>query len=160
MPLKRHPALIPLSHDHRRGLFAANLIRTGAPRYPAFPTDLPGKRAYLLRYFETDLGWHMEKEEAILFPLVETLGGEVGSLVQTLRMEHHDLRQAFAQLPDSTAPDLQAAFDHLSHLLQAHIRCEERQLFEAIQQHLSEEQLSNLGEKLREADRDLKNPPQ
>lgn len=160
MPLKRHLALIPLSHDHRRGLFAANLIRTGAPRYPEFPTDLVGKRTYLLHYFETDLRYHLEKEEAILFPLAEELGGEVASLVRTLRMEHQDLRQAFVQLPTSDAPDLQVAFDHLSRLLQAHIRCEERQLFEAIQDHLSEAQLADLGEKLREADRDLKNPPQ
>jgi iron-sulfur cluster repair protein YtfE (RIC family) len=159
MPLKRHPALIPLSHDHRRGLFAANLIRTGAPRYPDFPSDLPGKRSYLLHYFESDLLHHLTKEEAILFPLAESLGGEVAALTRTLRMEHQDLRLAMQQLPEAGAPDLQEAFDHLSRLLQAHIRCEERQLFEALQAQLSEEALLDLGEKLRGEDRDLKNPP-
>jgi hemerythrin superfamily protein len=160
MPLKRHPALIPLSHDHRRGLFVANLIRTGAPRYPRYPVDLPAKRAYLLQYYHSDLLPHLHKEETILFPRVQVLSEGIADLVQALRIEHQDLRQAISHLPAAETPELQGAFDALSGLLNAHIRKEERQLFEAIQALLSEESMHQLGEALKEADRDLKNPPQ
>lgn len=160
MPLKRHSSLIPLSHDHRSGLFAANLIRTGAPRYQGVPTDLPGKRAYLLQFAEQELTPHLALEEQVLFPLVEGLSDEIKTLVQALRVEHQDLRHMLTHLPPADASDLQVALDQLSGLLNAHIRKEERQLFEAIQAIMSEEELLDLGETLRSAGEDLKNPPQ
>jgi iron-sulfur cluster repair protein YtfE (RIC family) len=149
MPLKRHPALIPLSHDHQKGLLAANLIRSGAPRYPGLPNDLPGKRGYLWRYYQGNLRQHLRWEEEVLFPAVEELSSTLTEMVRVLRREHRELRAQFSDLPPAEAPELQAYFDALSQALQAHIRKEERQFFEDIQATMEESALEALGKRLR-----------
>ena len=68
--MKRHKALIPLSHDHHHGLLLAQLIKKNAPDYKGLPKDLNGKIKYTIDIYNSSLKQHFDDEEKILFPAV------------------------------------------------------------------------------------------
>lgn len=148
MPLQRHPALIPLSHRHRQGLFLANLIRTGAPVYRDMPLDLAGKRAYVQRYFAHAWPRYRQQEEEELFARLRAWAFPLTVDLNQLEAEHQQIEEMAAALPDLESQALQAAFDELSQLMVQHIRFEERTLFSQIQAEATEAQLRELGEAL------------
>jgi hemerythrin-like domain-containing protein len=88
---------------------------------------------------------HFAAEEHVLFPAALQFG-ELQTLVSELISEHGELRQKFALAVAASmgATDVSA----LGQLLSAHIRKEERQLFERMQQLLSNEELGILGSTL------------
>ena len=80
-----------------------------------------------------------------MFPAAEQLE-EMASLVDELRIEHGLLRRGVkrAEARDLTTSDIQVFAASLS----AHIRKEERELFEAVQRGLSPEELERVGEQI------------
>lgn len=84
-------------------------------------------------------------EEEILFPAARKFR-ELTALVEELISEHRELRAKFrcAMEKSMSAGDLTA----FAKLLSRHIRREERQLFELLQQLVSAEELESLGQKL------------
>jgi hemerythrin-like domain-containing protein len=125
--VKRHPALVPLSHDHHHALAQARRLREqGAAGAAAF-----------LRFFASETTRHFREEEELVFPLL--YDDEPDSLREIL-LQHHRLRTLASRLrggEDVTA--------ELASLLETHIRLEERELFEMIQRAASDEQLAQLG---------------
>jgi hemerythrin-like domain-containing protein len=131
--VKRHPALVPLSHDHRQGLFLAQILRPGLPRYQGVPTTPSAKRTYALKWYTELLQPHIRAEETLLAPLVTGLHHDIDQLLEHLQEEHILLHQHAQSLSQVAEDQLEAALDSFGQLLESHIRTEERQLFQCIQ---------------------------
>jgi quercetin dioxygenase-like cupin family protein len=117
--MKRHPALVPLSHDHQHGLVQARRLQQG---------DTDG----FAEFFQRDLARHFRQEEETVFPLLAEAGVEPPELARAL-LDHQRIRAGVAR-PDAA----------LGELLAEHIRLEERVLFETIQRVVPEERLAAL----------------
>jgi hemerythrin HHE cation binding domain-containing protein len=125
--VKRHAALVPLSHDHHHALVQARRLRargrTGANEF--------------LRFFTTETTRHFREEEELVFPLL--YDDEPDSLREIL-LQHHRLRVLAHRLRRG-----EDVTGELARLLEEHIRLEERDLFELIQRATPDEQLLRIG---------------
>ena len=144
--MKRHKALIPLSHQHHDALALCVQIDRKLSR----SEDI--RAARLLRrqaldIFELSVLGHFEVEEKILFPSVTDALPDP-QLIDQLLAEHVQLRAAFKQLEATADPDLADTLLALRELLDLHIRKEERILFESIQEYVPEDDMVPLGERI------------
>lgn len=144
----RDKSLIPLSHQHQHALALCVRIERASP----IPRDDIGAwEEEISQLVHSEIAVHFAAEEQIVFPAAERFE-ELKALVKQLISEHTSLRSRFA---NAQAGGLSA--DELSLLarsLSTHIRTEERQLFERMQQLLSHEELGVLGSKLQSALKD------
>lgn len=141
-PQKRHPALIPLSHDHHEGLIAAQRLKRGAPAY----RDCDDAGASIILLWERELDFHFQQEERQLFGL-ET-GNNLASMIRQALDEHAEMRSMVDACRAGAVDD--ELVRRLGALLERHIRFEERTLFPALQEHLSAEELERIGEAILE----------
>jgi iron-sulfur cluster repair protein YtfE (RIC family) len=144
--LKRDKALHILSHDHHHGLLLAQLIKRGSPKYKNMPDTTEGKKDYLIRFYKDELIKHFEDEEKILFPMVRGKKDEIDNLFEEIITEHKKIKQLINQL--ETDEDVENTLDELGHILESHIRKEERILFGKIQEVLTEDELTALENQL------------
>ena len=137
-PIKRSPYLVALSRDHHTGLLFCWKIRTGIKKEVA-PERI---NRYIVYYWNEHLKTHFEEEETLLFDPVKT------PLSKKAMEQHVGIRQ---QLTKVTGPEKHnsEAYLVLEQLVNEHIRFEERELFPALEQELSEEQLIVVGERLK-----------
>ena len=135
----RNKSLIPLSHQHQRALALCVRIDRAQPIPDA---DLQAWQEEIEQHFEQEIKFHFAAEEAELFPAARGFPELVG-LVDELIAEHDSLRESFskAEAGRMSVESLPAFARQLS----AHIRKEERQLFERMQQLMDPEQLAALG---------------
>ena len=149
--MKRHPALIPLSHDHHDALVVAQALILGqspAPRSD-WPTDRPTQVNRVIAFFTHTLRSHFEVEEAHLFPTVLAhLPGEA-DLVAQLLDEHDAIRNQVRELERNPTTALTVRLPALGRLLEAHVRREERVLFETMQREMQPDDLVALGTRLK-----------
>jgi iron-sulfur cluster repair protein YtfE (RIC family) len=141
----RNKSLIPLSHQHQHALALCVRIDRASP----IPSeDLAAWESELAQLVQTEIEIHFAAEEAVVFPAACGFA-EMTPLVDELVADHAWLRGHFAAAPKGSmsADHLQALAGRLS----AHIRKEERQLFERLQALMSAEDLALLGAKLDEA---------
>src|SRR5487761_471491 len=125
----RNRNLIPLSHQHQRALALCVRIDRASP---IGDSDLVTWQAEIAQHFQSEIRFHFAAEENVLFPAV-------APLVEELLLDHFLLRESFAKAEAhamSTA-DLSAFAECMS----THIRKEERQLFERLQELMNEEEL-------------------
>ena len=143
--MRRHRALIPLSHDHHEALVAARRLRRGA--------DAPepnAAAAAFLAFFAASAVPHFREEEELLFPhVVDAV--EARELVLQALLEHQRLHAAAAKLRELVAQgnaELAVAgrMRELATLLESHVRLEERRLFPLIETLLPEETLTALAD--------------
>lgn len=141
----RDKNLIPLSHQHQHAL--ALCVRMDRAR-PIADHDLATWRSEVVQIFQTEIGIHFNAEEQLVFPAALQFPG-LARVVDELKAEHASLRERFAhaETGNLSAKDLQM----LSQKLSAHIRKEERVLFESLQTLMDAGQLQILGEKLKRA---------
>jgi iron-sulfur cluster repair protein YtfE (RIC family) len=144
--MKRHPALHPLSHDHHQGLILAQQLKKGAPQYKGMPSTLEDKKEYTLSFYKSELAKHFQGEEEILFPYVTGKNAELDKLISEIISEHRRMERLINALENND--NLESKMDELGWLLEQHIRKEERELFPAIEEILTEGQLSELKTKL------------
>lgn len=140
--MKRHPSLIPLSRFHRSVLFLALVCKKNAPPVKGYPQDNEGKRDYALAFYRAKLRPHMDLEEQKLFPIAAAVNEPLKLLTEELLEEHRSLDLLFEKLNE--AEELPASLDEMGVLLEKHVRKEERQYFQQIQESLGEEQLLHL----------------
>ena len=145
--MKRHEALIPLSHDHHHGLMMAQLIKKGAPVYKDLPKSIEDKVNYTKNFYKTDLAKHFESEEKVLFPVVMGKDYELDKLIEEVVGEHKLIQKLVESLSVKINPE--DKLDRIGILLENHIRKEERVLFEKIQAVMTEEELDNLVGKIK-----------
>ncbi len=143
--MKRHNNLIPLSHDHHHGLVLANLIKLNAPAYKGLPNELSGKIEYTKKFFNMELVRHFKEEEEILYPIVKGKSKEIDILFREIFVEHLQIKKLVEQLDSS--PEPQIILDKLGRLLESHIRKEERELFEKIQNEFNNGELDGMNTK-------------
>lgn len=141
---KRHPALIPLSHDHHHGLALALRCRKHSlgQLNPGDPAAMEACAAEARRFFNENLAAHFEAEETVLFPLMTALE-ESRELVTRLQDDHRKFRTMVARAGDATGRR-KFLFD-FGDLLEQHIRSEERQLFAAFEMHILEADAERAG---------------
>lgn len=149
--MKRHPGLVPISHEHRQLLFAAQILKRGVPRFRDAPATAPAKLVFARRCAAELLLPHQGREEALLFPAAAEAG--LGEMVAALLAEHHAIDAAFVRLTDleAEATELEEQLDAIGRLLERHVRAEERELFPQLQTTLSAEALLAIGERWRAA---------
>lgn len=144
----RDKSLVPLSHQHQHVL--ALCVRLDRA-LQAGEVDGEAWQGEIQQIFEQEVGIHFAAEEKELFPVARRFS-ELDSLVAELVAEHTALRGLFtrAAARDMQAKDLQLFVETLAH----HVRKEERQLFEGLQQRMSPEELAVVGGALQEALKD------
>ncbi len=147
----RDKNLIPLSHQHQHALALCVRIDRASPIADG---DVAPWQAEIAQIFKTEIVIHFAAEEEIIFPEAQRFA-EMNPLVEDLLSDHAALRAAFevAVAHNMSAQDISAIAQRLS----GHIRKEERQLFERLQQLLNTTELTSIGQKLETA---LKNAEQ
>ena len=128
-PLKRDKALRPLSVDHHHGLLLSWKIRTGLSKQVE-PIRIIN---YVQWFFENHLRPHFDLEENYVFPV---LGGE-DELVKKALADHQKI-ESLSRSGDA------ATLSQLADELEAHIRFEERIVFEKIQSVATQSQLQQI----------------
>lgn len=131
--------LVPLSHQHQHALALCVQIERGLR---ATAPDPARWQAEIARLFENEIRFHFEAEEQVLFPFARR-APSLRDLVDELLVEHGSLRKyaAGAAAGKLTVADLQLFAASLS----AHVRKEERQLFEDLQKLFPPEELDRVG---------------
>lgn len=116
--MRRHPALVHLSHDHHHTLVWARRLRRG---------ETDGFDAFLAGHVLP----HLREEEDRVFPLLAEFCPEPSELLARALLDHQRIRA----LPPGP---------QLGELLEAHVRLEERELFELLQEVVPPERLEAL----------------
>ena len=135
----RDKSLIPLSHQHQRAL--ALCVRIDRAQ-PILAADMQAWQAEIEQYFEQEIKIHFSVEEKVLFPAARKLP-ELIPLVEELIADHAALREAFS-LAETRSMSTEA-LPAFAQQLSTHIRKEERQLFERLQQLMNPQDLAALG---------------
>jgi quercetin dioxygenase-like cupin family protein/iron-sulfur cluster repair protein YtfE (RIC family) len=137
--MKRHPSLVPLSHDHHHALVEARRLRRAADG-----PDEERRRAAtsFLRFFSTETIRHFREEEERLFPILADHEEARELLVRAL-LEHQRIHALVTNLDRARDPT-SSSMRELADTLEAHVRLEERQLFPLIEQVVGEEALDGL----------------
>lgn len=120
----RHPALIPLSREHHYALVFGRSLKRGDHADPAWVRRWISKAR---RFYDLDLRAHFAAEEEVLFPASRAFN--LGPLVDELVAEHRALERLIDE----------GRLCELADLLEAHIRKEERQLFDVLDTRLGPE---------------------
>jgi len=140
--MRRHEKLIPLSREHHEMLLLAQLLKKDAPPYKGLPCSLPEKLKYASGIFLSLIESHFQREEEMLFPVVMK-ASIANDLIEQLVAEHQKITQHFKKIISGTIADKKNVHN-LAVLLESHIRKEERQFFQLIQQELPSHLLDNL----------------
>jgi hemerythrin-like domain-containing protein len=141
----RDKNLIPLSRQHQHALALCVRIDRASPVRDA---DLAAWQAEVAQHYQSEIGFHFAAEEQVLFPTALRFTDLV-PLVEELLTDHAVLRESFSK---AAAGRMEAAdLSEFSQRMSAHIRKEERQLFEGMQKLMDLEELALLGQKLDDA---------
>lgn len=119
--MKRDPQLQKLSREHHGALRLAKLLRLE----PTLP--VPPHIVAALTREQAGLTRHFAEEERDLLPQLLAFGEQ--QLAQRLLAEHQEMLALCQQL------DNVDSLNRFGSLLQAHVRFEERELFEVLQRH-------------------------
>ena len=133
MPIKRNEFLKPISREHHHGLLLCWKIRNGLKKNVA--TERIKK--YVDWFFEHHLVPHFEIEENYIFPIL----GNEHELVKKALSEHRRLTRLY-----NSQTEVLKNLNLFEEELEAHIRFEERILFNEIQAVASEAQLELIKE--------------
>jgi len=136
----RDRALVPLSQQHHNGL-ALCVLTDRALEGEASPETIARLAARAVDRYDLEISNHFAIEEEIVFPAIEQ---ELGAqpVVADLIAEHRHLEKVVDRLRAAADDE---ALREFSALLRKHIRREENELFEAVQQRLSRKVLDALG---------------
>jgi len=133
--MKRDPSLLALSREHHTALSLA--IRLKKTVQSGDPLRIEEARGNVVMRFAAELEPHFCEEELTLLPRLATLG-EVALVERTLD-EHRRLRALVRKLADPAATQtVGVCLGEFGELLTAHVRFEERELFERAQVLYSE----------------------
>jgi len=139
----RDPSLVPLSHQHHNGLALCVLVKRALEQDPSGDNVARQARRILDR-FELELVNHFQLEEEFLFREAEQILGPI-DLICSLVQDHRQLEHLAAELQSAPTRGL---VDRFCVLLSAHIRREETELFQDLQQRLPREVLDRVGREL------------
>ncbi|MBS1626241.1 MAG: hemerythrin domain-containing protein [Bacteroidetes bacterium] len=130
-PIKRNDLLQPFSREHHHALLLCWKIKEGFKRNVAAERI----KQYTNWFWDTYLNQHFLEEEKYLFPI---LAANNPLIIQAFT-EHNTLRKYFED-----ESNVEQSLKAIANELDAHIRFEERVLFNAIQEAATANQLSAL----------------
>jgi hemerythrin-like domain-containing protein len=143
--VKRSEALQSLSRDHHQALVVAQRLR-GAQ-------DAGEAAATFLDFWRESGQRHFRIEEEVLLPQWALLGSVDDAAAARLSREHLTIRSAALAI-EAGAPDLEQ-LRALGGQLAAHVRFEERVLFERIEKDLDGDDLERLARVVSNAEQQL-----
>ncbi len=133
-PIRRDPAIVRFSKDHHFGLLLVWKIREGLKR----SIEEKRIRQYVISFFENELVPHFRDEEINLFARLP----EDNKMRIRAEEEHRKIYALIDELrSDNTSMD---ALVNFSDTLEKHIRFEERELFNFLQENLSSNELAEI----------------
>ncbi|MBZ5687000.1 MAG: hemerythrin domain-containing protein [Acidobacteriia bacterium] len=138
----RDKNLVPLSRQHQHALALCVRIDRASP-IPE--SDLAAWQAEIAQHFRAEVRIHFAAEEQFVFPAARAFP-ELNLLVEELLSEHEWLRERFAKAGAQGLSGGEIA--EFAQGRTAHIRKEERQLFERLQELISEGELAVMGQEL------------
>ncbi|HCL83563.1 MAG TPA: hypothetical protein DIC22_06280 [Chitinophagaceae bacterium] len=130
-PIKRHPAIVSFSKDHHFGLLLVWKIRQGLQN--AIQADRISH--YVLYFFKEDLEKHFKDEEQLLFSKLPA--GD--PLRKQAEADHQTIYKLIAAIEKAKTDT--RLLSQLADALEQHIRFEERELFNHLQNNFSSEDL-------------------
>ena len=141
----RDKNLVPLSRQHQHAL--ALCVRLDRA-LQAGDVDGDAWSEEIRQIFALEVATHFAAEEKVVFPSAAAFP-DLRPLVEELLGEHVNLRDLFTRATTATldANSLRSFVDQLS----SHIRKEEHQLFEGLQQVMTADEFSRVGKALEEA---------
>lgn len=144
--MKRSPELTPLSHDHHHALVVAHALAHTSDHAPGVEMQ---------RWWEEEGSLHFRVEEVIVLPAwwQECREADLRLITRTLA-EHNVIREALLGLGEFGLSV--AHLVDLGHLLERHIRFEERELFPLIESSLNSESLAAVGKRIEAAERGVR----
>ncbi len=139
MALHRDQALQPLSRQHHQGLMVSLLLSKGLKK------NLTTKpmRDFILQFWQDDLQKHFEIEEQYLTPIAKSYA-MLEPLITRMLMEHQQMLLIINRINNEARAEQLETIKEFADKLEQHIRFEERELFEQIQQTLSVQEMSEL----------------
>jgi len=142
--VKRHPALVALSDDHHHELVQARRLLAAADAPPE--ARLRAASAYVEVFFSETVE-HFRREEENVFPLYARQPAANVELLDRIVREHMELHGLARTLrAEVSAGDVSGeTLAAVGALLRAHVRLEERELFEDVQRVVPPEELDALG---------------
>lgn len=136
-PLKRNRNIQSFSHDHHHGLLLCWNIRQGLKK----EVDPDRIKKYVSFFWDNHLKKHFELEELLLFKLLNDNMTAAGLL------QHSEICSTLTSLNEKNNSPL-TLLNQFADQLDMHIRFEERELFPHAEKALTNEQLSEIGERL------------
>ena len=139
--MKRHSAIVPLSHDHHHALILALAIKKNAVKSGLGAKSIEEKVKATINAYNTELIPHFSHEEVLLFPIALGKDEELDKMIEDIMEEHDKIRSSIESLNNGNIEDNLDAFGRL---LEQHVRTEERILFPKIEEVVGDEELNIL----------------
>ena len=137
-PIKRDPSIVEFSKDHHFALLLCWKIREGI-RKTIEPTRIS---QYVVHFFDNDLSNHFSEEENLLFSQLS----EKDPLRVQAEDDHAQIRKLVENIRKNK--DDETLLVSFADLLDKHIRFEEREFFQYLENTLTKEQLKDVYEGL------------
>src|ERR1043166_4335747 len=138
-PIKRGIELAPLSREHHEGLLFVWKIRQGLKN----ETDIERIKKYIFWHWQNHIKPHFYQEEKILLPFLS----KDDPMAIRLKNEHENIREFILNL-DAEADKNTVSM--LADLINDHIRFEERQVFNHLENTLTPAQLTSIFQQIEE----------
>ena len=137
-PIKRSPALVQFSKDHHFALLLIWKVRQGL----RFGIELQRINNYIIFFFQNYLEEHFKEEEDLLFVHLD-----FNNASRTVaEQDHKAVREIMAKIKSD--PKNKTISTEFINRLEKHIRFEERELFNELQNALNESDLNIIAEKM------------
>jgi hemerythrin-like domain-containing protein len=141
----RDKSLVPLSRQHQHALALCVRIDRASP---IAESDRGQWQVEIAQHFRGEIRIHFDAEEQIVFRAARKLA-ELNSLIAILLNDHEWLRERFAKAEEQALAAVEIT--EFAKRLSGHIRREERELFERLQQVMSKDELAVMGQELERA---------
>ena len=155
--VKRHSALVPLSQEHFSHLIYSKRLREGRPdniesNWPV-NSDENKLVSQTKDYFFIDMLNHFELEEKVVFPVYEMYLEENSPKKDLLNyiLKHHQIvKEKISSIDEVHGKELINKLREIGTDIEEHIRKEERELYEDIQNSIPTDELMEIGRILKE----------
>lgn len=137
-PLKRHKAIVTFSKEHHFGLLLVWKIRQGLNN----GVDPERISNYVLYFFKEDLQKHFKEEEFLLFSKLPV----DDILRKRAEAEHQSIYKLVTMIEEKKSNA--GLIGELAELLEHHIRFEERELFNHLQDRISAKDLEEISNRI------------
>ena len=136
--MKRDPRLVALSSDHHHALALA--LRATRVVDGSLSTSPDEMWAEVIAAYNRDLKRHFEIEERLMLPALESRGAK--SLADRTREDHQHIRRCLSDAQTNLTGRLKT----FAGLIRRHVRFEEEELFEAVQEQVPGDVLDEISE--------------